>query len=235
MKRILSTIGEKWPEYLLEILVITFGILGAFTLNAWKENSDSRSEVQEALANMVSELENDSIQFQYHKSGSEETLQYIRKLLDLIKVKSNVNKDSLEAFYYGSRGFMLYVPLVSSFQSMNQLGLLASLEDKDLLLEIQNYYTFTQPNVKIVRDFEQTRFKEKMGSIDTNSAIIMEESSWKDLQLDYVEVQKILLRPENFRKVYDYGKTQEFLVGRAGNYIESNSRLLSNLKAYLAK
>jgi hypothetical protein len=32
MKRILSTLKEKWPEYFFEILVLIIGIWGAFEL-----------------------------------------------------------------------------------------------------------------------------------------------------------------------------------------------------------
>lgn len=39
MKKILNHLATDWYKYLLELIVITAGVLGAFMLNSWKENS----------------------------------------------------------------------------------------------------------------------------------------------------------------------------------------------------
>ena len=57
MKRIFYTLKEKWPEYILEILVITIGILGAFLLNSWNENYKTREEERVLLLDLKSDLE----------------------------------------------------------------------------------------------------------------------------------------------------------------------------------
>ncbi|TDQ17024.1 hypothetical protein DFQ04_1672 [Algoriphagus boseongensis] len=57
MKRILSILKEKWPEYILEILVITIGILGAFALNTWNESKISSTYEQTQLSFLESELD----------------------------------------------------------------------------------------------------------------------------------------------------------------------------------
>ena len=56
MNKILQTLKTKWIEYLLEILVITIGILGAYALNEWNESRVNRKEEYRILLDLEEEF-----------------------------------------------------------------------------------------------------------------------------------------------------------------------------------
>lgn len=59
MKKILQHLQEEWYKYLLEILVITIGILGAFLLNNWNESRKEQNSTKVLAASLVADMQKD--------------------------------------------------------------------------------------------------------------------------------------------------------------------------------
>ena len=70
MKKILETLKQRWAEYLLEIFVITIGILGAYGLNNWNEDRKERILESKYLKRLQTDLDHDSIYFNIRISNA---------------------------------------------------------------------------------------------------------------------------------------------------------------------
>jgi hypothetical protein len=81
MKKILETFKTKWAEYLLEIMVIIIGILGAYLLNGWHENVQSSNTEQHLLTGLRSEFvknkEQLAIVIEHHELSNSSTEQIL--------------------------------------------------------------------------------------------------------------------------------------------------------------
>lgn len=89
MKRILETLKLKWPEYLLEILVLIIGIYGAFAVDNWNKNRIERNLETNYLKSIHADLSKDivSLEFMYNHRKSSSTKAY--EILQIEKVPNN--------------------------------------------------------------------------------------------------------------------------------------------------
>jgi type II secretory pathway pseudopilin PulG len=95
MKKLVTTLAQKWPEYLLEILVITIGVLGAFGLNNWNESKQKGAQEQQILRQLLSDYEANLSQLDQKIAERQSIMTHGLKVLSYIDAPENVNKDSL--------------------------------------------------------------------------------------------------------------------------------------------
>lgn len=81
MKKILTTLSEKWPEYLLEIFVLIIGIYGAFAVDSWNENRKARVFEQKMLGELIVGLNRDISDLEWNRSLNEKALASQKRIL----------------------------------------------------------------------------------------------------------------------------------------------------------
>ena len=98
MKRIFTILSQKWPEFLLEIIVITIGILGAFALNSWNENRKDRIKEQQVIGQLISDYESNLAQLEEKMAMRESMIKAARSYLNAIDNPEEANHDSLASY-----------------------------------------------------------------------------------------------------------------------------------------
>ncbi|MFC3879772.1 hypothetical protein ACFOSV_06275 [Algoriphagus namhaensis] len=135
MKRVLSTLKEKWPEYILEILVLIIGIYGAFALNNWNENRLNRIEEEKILANLQTEFKKSRILLVRKLELSQGSFQSGIRIIELMgapkEVISNTNVDSL--FFRMLPGTGNFLPAKNAIDNILQSGKLNLISNDSLV------------------------------------------------------------------------------------------------------
>jgi len=150
MKRILTTLSQKWPEYLLEILVITIGILGAYALNNWNEGRKTEQTRIEYLENLKLDFQSDTAQIaaleRMHTQRRGFAGQILRYLSNLpTEIDSGQVAMALERVSFTHD----FHPAMATYKQMLSSGTLSVLKSNQLIKSLTYYDSRIQTNFKI--------------------------------------------------------------------------------------
>jgi hypothetical protein len=242
MKRLLATLAQKWPEYLLEMIVITAGILGAFGLNNWNVWHKSIKQQEVYLTHILSNLKDDQDQ-----------LKELLVLVEDIEYRSGIIIENFKAqkldveYATRSAGVIAIEKNFNGFRSgMDALLNSGKLDliPPQLSLSLQRYYELSEDIVKretmsnaFINDFYEPRFFGKYASIfgeiegfgikelyegDSRPAVLLDEKTFlADREIE----AHIVIR-------HVHSKLE---AGLYSELIELNDKLQAEIRAYLTE
>lgn len=156
MKRILSTLKVKWPEYILEILVITLGILGAYALEDWSSDRKLKETEIKILKEIKANLALDLIDLNINREGHVENL---NGLDSLKKAKEyQLSKERVGRIIFNGFRDYIYTPQQSAIQTLTSKGV-DLISDDSLRIDILRLYDFyTTSLVKVEEQYQPSQF-----------------------------------------------------------------------------
>ena len=85
MKKIIELIKEKWGEYVIEILVITLGIFGAFILNNWNESQKQNERFKIFTEQLYNTVDKDIEYYNSQELFYSQQYEFIENILNNLK------------------------------------------------------------------------------------------------------------------------------------------------------
>lgn len=182
MKKLFSTLKQKWAEYFLEILVITIGILGAFLLNNWNQNRISNQTQKLTIERLIEDVKSDTSRFAYLDYRLEERVKRCDSVLSLFSDLDTKEK-RLSMISIHLINFFLVESNFTTYDEMLNTGRLYSMDDKKLRSHIINYYRDVKKwSTYIERDNQQLR--SKMIGPEYNDYWVIQRKIWADQLMD---------------------------------------------------
>jgi len=148
MKKILETLKRKWAEYLLEIIVITIGILGAYALNNWNELRKEDIERERLISSLRRDFELNKVKLQ---SSIDEMDKLINGTELFLQFSQNpeipISIDSLKTLADYAFHHTNFVPSLSTYNQAISTGGIRLISDPKLieqLTDVNRFYDFFQ-------------------------------------------------------------------------------------------
>ena len=208
MKRILSTLKQKWPEYIIEALVIFASIFGAFALDNWNEDRKAKAEEINLFKNIIEDLKSDSLQANNCLGSLTLQLNVIDRMIEDIQ-----NKDSV--YEHKNGGMLRYWNTYIPRSQRNHANLVSTIKNKNARRALQEYFYREDLLLNVLGEYnaivldkvrpylaEKNAYDLNNLAPDSNSAIILSQPIISQL-LAITEFKQILFelrfKTEQFR------------------------------------
>lgn len=154
MKRILTTLFQKWPEYLIESFVIIASILGAYALDNWNEKQNRRDFERTTLNQIVVNLKSDRESLLAIQTHFKRAIHSTKKILEVNTTTQDL--DSLKYWLGHVAQFDRFQPLTNAYEVLKSRGL-DVLSNQELAYDLGKYYDDdVQGITKTIGDIEIT-------------------------------------------------------------------------------
>ncbi len=155
MKRILTTLSQKWPEYLLEVLVLIVGIYGAFALEEWNENNKNSRYKELMVQNIEKEFEVNSNQLNNVLNYDRQAIAACESLLGLINTSVIPKEFVLDSLVNNMYALWTFDPTAGAVRSAISSGQIHLLSQETL-----KEYLFSWQDLALDAKEEEQRFVE---------------------------------------------------------------------------
>lgn len=133
MKRLLTTLKDKWPEYLVEGIVIIASILIAIELENWNEERKERASEKVILHNLKEELVNNLTELREVSDQHDESYTSLFELLNLFENGyAEYSEGRLDSLFLKTQAFYTFEPTDGYMKSIISSGKIDDLQSEKL-------------------------------------------------------------------------------------------------------
>lgn len=226
---------KKYAKYLIEFVVIVFGITASFMVDEWREERQDRKELKNILQMMQSNLQQDSIKM---INVADFMLRRVSRIDNFIDKKGDVH-DSLKLKYFYDLVYSSYsfhrryigynILSTSSKSDFGNNGLLESIElyyGHNRAINFDEYHRI----IKMITDLSIRKFASlhvlrriqnaSKTKNDLKSGIVLEDN----MQF-YKDLNDFLMFPELLNLASEKGDMEEIISSEIEYLLKINNRL----------
>lgn len=145
MKRIINTLSQKWPEYLLEICVLIIGIYGAFAVEEWNEERKEVRLEANYYCRLLEDINYDENRVVEQKALTRKRLKAANQMLAILQ-RPNPKTDSVMKRLIEVTGGVNFshTTTTTAFEDIKSSGNINVIKDVELKNKLNAYYAESQ-------------------------------------------------------------------------------------------